>query len=96
MLGVQAKPDQRDVGPLAGCHRADLRDVDLACDHLVPEPGHDLCEQLEPLAFLVGDQDTEMANRGLGHDAEMVARGLIRGVMRHRDVRDPTARRDCG
>jgi hypothetical protein len=58
VIRVQTEPDQRDVGPISGGHRADLLDVDLACDHLVPEPGHDLGEQVEPLALLVRDQDT--------------------------------------
>ncbi len=58
MLGVQTQSHQCDVGPLSGCHGADFLDVDLTCDHLVPEPGHDLGEQFEPLALLVRDQDT--------------------------------------
>jgi hypothetical protein len=61
------QPDERDVRPLSRGHRPDLLDLDLACDDLVPEPGHDLGEQLEPLAFLVGYQDTEPTNRVLGH-----------------------------
>jgi hypothetical protein len=29
--------------------------VDLARNHLVPEPGYDLSEQLKPIASFVGD-----------------------------------------
>ncbi len=38
-------------------HAADRLDIDLAGDHLVPEPGDDAREQLEPVAALVRDQD---------------------------------------
>ena len=36
---ASSEPDERDVGVFAGRHRPDFLDVDLACDHLVPEPG---------------------------------------------------------
>ena len=68
VLGVQAETDEGDVRPLAGGDRADLLDLDLAGDHLVPEPGHDLREQLESLALLVGDQDAEMPDLVVGRD----------------------------
>jgi DNA-binding NarL/FixJ family response regulator len=58
VLGVQTQPDQRHIGPLPGGHRPHLLDVDLARDHLVPQPGHDLGQQLQPLPPLVRDQDT--------------------------------------
>jgi len=45
---------------LSGRDRADLLHVDLAGDHVVPEPDHHLCEQLEPVAPLVRDQDPQM------------------------------------
>ena len=45
--------------------RSDLSDVDLAGDHLVPEPGHDLSEQLEPVTALVRDQDAQVGDLGL-------------------------------
>ena len=60
MLGAHAEPDERDVGSLPRGHRADLCDVDLARDHLVPEPGDDLGEQLQPVPPLVRDQDTQV------------------------------------
>ena len=60
MLGRQAEADDCDVGSLARRRRADILDVDLAGDHVVPEPDHDLGQQLQPFALLVGDQDTKM------------------------------------
>ena len=62
VLGGQAEPDERDIGPFSRRHRADLADLDLARDHLVPEPGDDLGEQLKPVAPLVRDQDTQVLN----------------------------------
>ena len=60
MLGGEPEPDERDIGPLPRGDRSDLPDVDLAGDHLVAEPGDDLGEQLEPVAALVRDQDTQV------------------------------------
>ena len=57
-----AEPDQRDVGMLPRGDRPDLLDVDLTRDHVVPEPDHDLGEQLQPLPPLVRDQ--ELADAG--------------------------------
>ena len=65
--GLQAEPDESDVGPLSRGHRPDLLHVNLARDHLVPEPGHDLGEQLEPLPLLVRDQDTQLPDFVLSH-----------------------------
>jgi hypothetical protein len=48
--------------------------VDLARDHLVPEPGHDLRQQLEPRPLLVRDQDTQMPGLGLSHRQRNEAR----------------------
>jgi hypothetical protein len=59
---MRAKPDQGDIWALAGGHRADLSDVDRPGDHLMPEAGNDLCEQLEPVAALIRDQDAEVLN----------------------------------
>ena len=67
MLGVQAEPDQRDVGPLPGGHRPDLLDVNLARNDLVPEPGHDPGQQLEPVPLLVRDQYTQMPDLAVSH-----------------------------
>jgi hypothetical protein len=60
MVGAKPKADKSDVGVLPCSHRADLFDVDLACDHLVAESCDDLGEQLEPVPPLVRDQDAEM------------------------------------
>ena len=67
MLRVQPQHDECDVGPLSGRHRAHFLDVDLACDHLVPEPRHDLREQLETVTLLVGDEDAKVWRLVLGH-----------------------------
>jgi hypothetical protein len=37
----------------------------------VSDPACNLGQQLEPVAFRVGDQDTEVANRVLGKGARM-------------------------
>src|SRR4029077_18337444 len=60
VLRAQPETDERDVRLFPRGHRADLFNVDLASDHVVPEPCDDLRQQLEPLALLVRDQDTEM------------------------------------
>jgi hypothetical protein len=73
VLGVEAEPHQRDIRSLPGRHRADLLDVDLAGNHLVPEPGHNLGQQFEALALLVRDQDTEIAGLLLSHRLQNVA-----------------------
>jgi hypothetical protein len=67
MVGVEAEPDQRDIGALSGGHRADFRDLDLASDHLVAEPGDDPGEQLQSIPPLVGDQDTKVRVPVLDH-----------------------------
>src|SRR5689334_3641416 len=74
MIGVQPQPDQCDVRPLPRRHRAHFLDVDLAGYHLVPQPGHDLGEQLESLALLVRDQDTEVPDLVQRHRNTKVAR----------------------
>ena len=62
MLRRETEPDKRDIGVLPRGHRGDRRDVDLAGDHFVPEPGDNLGEQLEPITPLVGDQDAQVLN----------------------------------
>ena len=76
VLRVQPEPDERDVGPFSRRHRPDLLDVDLARDHLVPEPGDDLREQREPVAALVRDQHPEVSDVGLGQLARHPGRIL--------------------
>jgi len=67
MVGVEAEPDQRDVGALSGGHRGDFRDLDLASDHLVAEPRDDPGEQLQSIPPLVRDQDTKVRVPVLDH-----------------------------
>src|SRR5581483_6247526 len=64
MLRARAEPHQSDIGVLPRRDGPDLFHVDLACDHVVSEPDHDVCEQLEPVSFLVRDQNTELATFG--------------------------------
>src|SRR5690348_14176301 len=58
VLGAQAEPDECDVRPLSGRHGADLLDIDLARDHVVPKLRDHVREKLEPVATLVCDQNT--------------------------------------
>ena len=60
VLRIEAEPHQGDVGTFSRRHRADLGDRDLACDHLMPEPGYDRSEQREAFELLVRDEDTQV------------------------------------
>jgi hypothetical protein len=60
VIGGEAEPDERNVGVFAGGDGGDLADVDLAGDHLVPEPGHDRGEQLEAVSALIRDQHAQL------------------------------------
>jgi hypothetical protein len=60
VLRARAEPDERDVWVLASGRRPDVPDVDLACNHLVAEPGDHLGELLEPIPPLVRDQHPKM------------------------------------
>ena len=62
VIRIRAESDECNVRPFPLGDGTDLLDVDLACDHLVPETGHDLREQFEPVAFLVRDQYAEMTS----------------------------------
>jgi hypothetical protein len=59
-----------------------------ACDHVVPEARHDLRQEPEPLALLVGDQDAEKRRLALRHgSAEQGKRKRVsRGVIDWRQV----------
>jgi hypothetical protein len=67
MVGVEAEPDQRDIGALSGGHRADFRDLDLASDHVVAETGDDPGKQLQSIPPLVRDQDAKVRVPVLDH-----------------------------
>jgi hypothetical protein len=56
VFGAFPETDQRDVGSLAGAHRAEVCDLDLACDHLVPQRHHDRRDQSQAILALVGDK----------------------------------------
>ena len=81
MLGVQAESHQSDVGSLSRGYRPDFLHVDLACDHLVPEPCDDLGEQLESLPPLIRDQDTQVRDLVHSHrNNRNLARSKASGV----------------
>ena len=67
VLRALPEPDERDVGSLSGGHGADVRDVDLARDHLVAEGDHDRGDQREAILALVGDQDAQMLGLAVAH-----------------------------
>ena len=60
VLGALAEPDERHVRTVPRCHRSDLRDVNLARNHLVTQARHDLGEQRKAIGPLVGDQDAKV------------------------------------
>ena len=68
VLGALAEPDERDVGPFAGGHGSDVRDLDLARDHLVPEGRDDRGDQSQTILALVGDQDAQMIGLAVAHE----------------------------
>jgi hypothetical protein len=57
------EPDKRDIGSLAGGHGSDVRDVDLARDHLVPQVREERRDQSQAILALVGDQHAQMLGR---------------------------------
>ena len=67
VLGAEPEPDECDVGVLPRGHRPDFSDVDLACDHLMAETGHDLGEQLETVLSFVRDQDAQVRDVVVRH-----------------------------
>jgi hypothetical protein len=69
VLRRETEPDERDIRLFPCSHRGDCRHVDLAGDHLMPEPGHNLSEQLKPVAPFVGNQDPQPLNLVLDHPA---------------------------
>ena len=67
VLGALAEPDERDVGSLPRGHRADVLDLDLARDHLVPEGGDDRRDERQAILALVGDQHAQMLGLAVTH-----------------------------
>ena len=60
VLGALAESDQSHVGPLPCSDGRNVRDVDLAGDDLVTEPGHDLGENSKPVGPLIRDQNSQV------------------------------------
>ena len=67
VLRALAEPDERDVGSLPGGRGSDVRDLDLARDHLVSEGRHDRGDEREAILALVGDQDAQMFGFAVAH-----------------------------
>ena len=67
VLRALAEADQRDIGSLPGGHGSDVRDVDLAGDHLVPELRDHRRDERQPILALVGDQHPEMLGLAIAH-----------------------------
>jgi len=74
VLGAGAETHQRHVRSLARSGTGHFFDVDLACDHLVPECCDELGDAFESLTLLVRDQHSEDAPLGLA--------GSVRGTVR--------------
>ena len=71
-----AESDQCDVGSLAGGDLTDVRDVDLARDHLVSERDHDRSDERQAVLALVGDQDAQMIGVEMTHQLASVRLSL--------------------
>src|SRR5450755_183140 len=85
VLRAFPESDQRDVGSLPRGDRADVRDVDLFGDHLVPQRDDDRSDQRETVRALVSDQDPQML--GLA---------IMRGPAHAQIVSNPDAVRRSG
>ena len=59
MLRALAEADEGDVRVLPRCDRADLADLDLRGDHLVPQAGHDGRNGGKTILALVRDEHTK-------------------------------------
>ena len=67
MLRALAEADQGHIGLLPGGHDADVRNFDLACDHLMPEVRDRGRDERQPILALVGDQHAEMLGLAIPH-----------------------------
>jgi hypothetical protein len=94
VFGAGAESDQRDVRSFAGGDRADVFDVDLACDHFVAEGDHDRDDQLEAVFTLVGDQDAEMIS-SVDRSRHTVNSKKLLGAMDRRVTVTPELHRRC-
>ena len=71
VLGALPEPDERDVGSLPGGDGADVLDVDLARDHLVPQRDDDRRDESQAILALVGDQHAQMLGLAVAHPARL-------------------------
>jgi hypothetical protein len=60
MFRAFPEPDECDVGSQPGRYRCNIRDLELARDHLVAHPGHDLSGRFQAFSPLIGDQNAKV------------------------------------
>ena len=76
VFGALAESDKRDVRPLPGGDGPDVLDIDLACDHLVPECGDDRRYRHKVIRSFVRDQYAQMFGFPMGHYAPSPGEGV--------------------
>ena len=84
VLGGDSEPDDRNIGLLPRRQGSDLLHVDLACDHVVAQADHDPGKELEAVALLVRDQDSQMLQIDRGHQTRVAEEGHFRRPQRRR------------
>ena len=67
VLGAFPEPHEGDVRAFPRCHRPDVLDLDLACDHFVSERGDDRHDESQAILALVRDQYTQMLGFAVAH-----------------------------
>ena len=60
MLRAGPKSDERNVRALTGSDNADVLDLNLASDHLVPQRDDDRNDEIETILALVRDKNSQM------------------------------------
>jgi hypothetical protein len=59
MLATHTEADEGEIRMLAFGGGSHVRHLKLARDHLMAQPGHDLCYPRESIRALIRDQDTQ-------------------------------------
>ena len=67
MLGTLAESDERNIWALLGGDRPDILDLDLAGDHLVPQPSDDRRHQRQAILPLIRDEHTHVIGFEITH-----------------------------
>ena len=73
VIRALAEPDERHVGALSRRDLADVLDLDLARDHLMPEGGDDRCDERQAILPLVRDEDAQMLGLATAHGTYRVS-----------------------